>query len=68
VIVVGVTTVARMPSILFPEINIPVVVVATFYAGMPPQQIEADITDSYERFFTLGKRNQPHRVRDRCPG
>ncbi len=54
VIVVGVTTVARMPVDLFPEINIPVVVVATFYAGMPPQQIEADITDSYERFFTLG--------------
>jgi multidrug efflux pump subunit AcrB len=43
-----------MPVDLFPEINIPVVVVATFYAGMPPQQIEADITDSYERFFTLG--------------
>ena len=28
--------------------------VATFYAGMPPQQIEADITDTFERFFTLG--------------
>ena len=54
VIVVGVSTVARMPVDLFPEINIPVVVVATFYSGMPPQQIEADITDSYERFFTLG--------------
>ncbi len=52
--VVGVVTVARMPVDLFPEINIPVVVVATFYAGMPPQQIESDITDSYERFFTLG--------------
>ncbi len=54
VVVVGVTTVARMPVDLFPEINIPVVVVATFYSGMPPQQIESDITDSYERFFTLG--------------
>jgi multidrug efflux pump subunit AcrB len=52
--VVGVVTVARMPVDLFPEINIPVVVVATFYAGMPPQQVESDITDSYERFFTLG--------------
>ena len=53
IVVVGITTVARMPVDLFPEINIPVVVVATFYSGMPPQQIEADITDSYERFFTL---------------
>ncbi len=33
--------------------NIPVVVVATFYAGMPPEQIEGDITYHLERFFTL---------------
>jgi len=54
IIVVGVTTVVRMPVDLFPQIQIPVVVVATFYSGMPPQQIEADITDTFERFFTLG--------------
>ena len=53
VAVVGVTTVARMPVDLFPQIQIPVVVVATFYSGMPPQQIEADITNTFERFFTL---------------
>src|ERR1700691_589276 len=54
VAVVGVATVVRMPVDLFPQINIPVVVVATFYAGMPPQQIEGDITNTFERFFTLG--------------
>src|SRR6204780_832092 len=54
IVVGGVTTVARMPVDLFPQIQIPVVVVATFYSGMPPQQIEADITDTFERFFTLG--------------
>jgi multidrug efflux pump subunit AcrB len=54
IVVVGMTTVARMPVDLFPQIQIPVVVVATFYSGMPPQQIEADITDTFERFFTLG--------------
>src|SRR3954464_2527139 len=52
--VVGVATVARMPVDLFPNINIPVVVVATFYSGMPPEQIESDITGRFERFFTLG--------------
>jgi len=52
--VVGVTTLARMPVDLFPNINIPVVVVATFYSGMPPEQIEANITNPFERFFTLG--------------
>ncbi|HJZ80202.1 MAG TPA: efflux RND transporter permease subunit, partial [Pyrinomonadaceae bacterium] len=52
--VIGVTSLARMPVDLFPNINIPVVVVATFYTGMPPEQIEADITGRFERFFTLG--------------
>ncbi len=54
IMVVGITSIAGMPVDLFPKIDIPVVVVATFYSGMPPQQIEADITDTFERFFTLG--------------
>ena len=51
--VVGVTSLERMPVDLFPPINIPVVVVATFYSGMPPEQIETDITGQFERMFTL---------------
>ncbi len=43
-----------MPVDLFPSIKIPVVVVATFFSGMPPEQIENDITGRFERFFTLG--------------
>ena len=49
----GVVSVAGMPVDLFPSINMPQVVVATFYAGMPPQDIETDITSPLERFFTL---------------
>ena len=52
--VVGVTSLVRMPIDMFPAMNIPVVVVATFYSGMPPEQIETDITSRFERFFTLG--------------
>ena len=52
--VVGVTSLVRMPVDLFPPIKIPVVVVATFFSGMPPEQIENDITGRFERFFTLG--------------
>src|SRR6201993_4638655 len=52
--VVGVTSLLRMPVDMFPAMNIPVVVVATFYSGMPPEQIETDITSRFERFFTLG--------------
>ena len=51
--VIGVTSLVRMPVDLFPTINLPEVVVATFYSGMPPQDIETDITDPLERFFTL---------------
>jgi len=53
VCVVGVTSLVRMPVDLFPPIKIPVVVVATFYSGMPPEQIENDITGQFERMFTL---------------
>jgi multidrug efflux pump subunit AcrB len=52
-LVIGVTSIARMPVDLFPPINLPEVVVATFYSGMPPEDIETDITDPLERFFTL---------------
>lgn len=52
-LVIGVTSLTRMPVDLFPTINLPEVVVATFYSGMPPEDIETDITDPLERFFTL---------------
>ena len=54
VCVLGLTALVQMPVDMFPPVDIPVVLVATFYNGMPPEQIEADITDTFERFFTLG--------------
>ncbi len=53
VCVIGVNSLLRLPVDLFPSIQIPVVVVATFYSGMPPEDIENDITGPFERFFTL---------------
>jgi multidrug efflux pump subunit AcrB len=53
VALIGTFTVMQMPVDLFPPIDMPMVVVATFYNGMPPQQIESDITNTFERFFTL---------------
>src|SRR5579864_6444482 len=52
-VVIGVTSLLRMPVDLFPSINLPEVVVATFYSGMPPEDIETDITNPLERFFTM---------------
>ncbi len=65
--IVGTTVLVRMPVDLFPPINIPVVVVATFYSGMPPEQIETDITGRFERFFTLGS-NIDHMESRSLPG
>src|SRR3984957_12734660 len=52
-VVLGVTSVLRMPVDMFPAMNVPVVIVATFYSGMPPEQVEGNITYHLERFFTL---------------
>src|SRR5579872_3091205 len=52
-VVIGINSLLRMPVDLFPTINIPEVVVATFYSGMPPEDIEVAITNPLERFFTL---------------
>ena len=51
--IVGTVTLVRMPVDLFPPIHIPVVVIATFYSGMPPEQMETNITNPFERWFTL---------------
>jgi multidrug efflux pump subunit AcrB len=52
--IIGIKSVISMPVDLFPPIQIPVVVVATFYNGMPAEQVEKNITGPFERFFTLG--------------
>jgi HAE1 family hydrophobic/amphiphilic exporter-1 len=52
--VIGLVSMVRMPVDLFPTINLPVVVVATFFNGMPPEEIETEITGRFERFFTQG--------------
>jgi multidrug efflux pump subunit AcrB len=52
VAVFAINGILRMPVDLFPPINLPVVVVATFYSGMPPRDIEVAITNPLERFFT----------------
>ncbi len=53
VMILGTVSVYDMPVDMFPPISLPVVAVATFYSGMPPQQIETNITYHLERQFTL---------------
>ncbi|MEZ5355238.1 MAG: efflux RND transporter permease subunit [Bryobacteraceae bacterium] len=51
--VIGGMVVSRMPVDMFPKLDLTAVVVGTFYAGMPPVQVEKNITERQERFFTL---------------
>jgi multidrug efflux pump subunit AcrB len=52
-ILLGGIVLVRMPVDMFPAMDLPVVVIATFYPGMPPEQVEKNITERQERFFTL---------------
>jgi multidrug efflux pump subunit AcrB len=47
-IVLGVGTVRRMPTDIFPEIEVPVISVVWTYGGMPSAQMEAQITQFSE--------------------
>src|SRR5260221_14795167 len=47
--VVGVVTIQRMSTDIFPEIDIPVVVVVWNYSGMPADEMEQRMVGGFER-------------------
>ena len=51
VVILGVVSFQRMEVDVFPEINLPVVAVATFYKGMGPSEMEGAITLRLEQLF-----------------
>lgn len=51
VMILGVVSYQNMVVDIFPEINLPVVAVATFYKGMGPSEIEGAITLRLEQIF-----------------
>lgn len=51
VVILGVVSYQQMEVDVFPEINLPVVAVATFYKGMGPSEIEGAITLRLEQLF-----------------
>jgi multidrug efflux pump subunit AcrB len=52
IVLVGVSTVLRMPADMFPEINIPVVAAIWQYTGLLPTEMEGRITSQFERAST----------------
>src|SRR5213596_28885 len=51
VVILGVVSYQKMVRDIFPEINIPVVAVATFYKGMGPSEMEGAVTLRLEQLF-----------------
>jgi multidrug efflux pump subunit AcrB len=52
IVLMGVTTILRMPADMFPQIDIPVVAAIWQYAGLPPSEMEGRITSQFERAAT----------------
>jgi CzcA family heavy metal efflux pump len=52
IILLGIVTISRMPTDIFPEINIPIVSVIWSYGGMAPEEMERRIVTFSERSFT----------------
>jgi multidrug efflux pump subunit AcrB len=50
IVVLGLTSVARMPVDMLPQFQTPAVQVVTFYPGMPAEVMEKDITTRLERW------------------
>jgi multidrug efflux pump subunit AcrB len=51
VVILGIVSYQKMVRDIFPEINIPVVAVATFYKGMGPSEMEGAVTLRLEQLF-----------------
>ncbi len=52
IVVLGVITIARMPTDIFPNIDIPVISIVFNYGGLSPEEMEKRIISNFERITT----------------
>jgi len=52
IVILGVGAILRMPTDIFPEIDIPVISVIWGYGGLPPEEMEKRIVTGFERGLT----------------
>ena len=60
IVILGVMAAVRMPTDIFPEINIPVVSVIWSYAGVSPEEMAEIVTVRSERGFTISVNDIEH--------
>ncbi len=52
ILLLGILTILRTPTDIFPEIKIPVISVIWSYSGLPPEEMAGRITSNFERAIT----------------
>lgn len=52
IVVMGVLSIVKMPTDIFPNVDIPVISVVWNYGGLPPEEMERRVTSNFERFLT----------------
>ena len=52
IVVVGILSILKMPTDIFPNIDIPVISVVWNYGGLPPEEMERRVTSNFERYLT----------------
>ena len=60
ILILGVFTILRTPTDIFPNINIPVVSVVWNYSGLSPAEMSGRITSNFERAVTTTVNNVEH--------
>lgn len=60
IVIIGVLSILRTPTDIFPNINIPVVSVVWTYSGLPPDEMANRITSIFERAVTTTVNNIEH--------
>src|SRR5579863_5695683 len=68
IVILGVLAILRMPTDIFPEINIPVVSVIWTYSGISPEEMAEVVTIRCERGFTTSVNDIEHQESQSLPG
>jgi multidrug efflux pump subunit AcrB len=68
IVILGVLAIYRMPTDIFPEIDIPVVSVIWTYTGVSPEEMSEIITIRSERAFTTQVNDIEHMESESLPG
>ncbi|MDB4998211.1 MAG: Cobalt-zinc-cadmium resistance protein CzcA [Myxococcaceae bacterium] len=68
IVIMGAVTLVRMPTDIFPDIDIPVISVIFNYGGLSPDEMEKRIVSTYERALTTTVNDIEHIESQSLPG